>query len=693
MNASTRIRPRIGIDTGGTFTDLVLVDSRAQRVVATFKLLSTPDDPARAVLDGMDRLLTKAGLPPRREQPPDVVHGSTVATNALLERKTSRTAFVTTAGFEDTLALARQDRPDLYALVPDRPATPVASERCLGVEERVAFDGRVLRPLEQASVDRLVARVRELGVESLAISLLHGYANPEHERRLADALRAALGDALHLTVAHELLPEYREYERAATCVVNAVVAPRMVRYLHRLGEALGERRLRIMGSHGGTLPPAVIRSAPVRTVLSGPAGGVLGAAEVARAAGVERVISFDMGGTSTDVALCDPAPRLTSEGEAGGLPVRLPMIDMHTVGAGGGSIAWLDPGGALRVGPQSAGADPGPACYGRQRGEPTATVTDAHVVLGHLPADLSLGESLAIDRAAATAAVQAIADRAGLGLHQAALGILRIAEATMARAVQRISLQRGRDPRPYTLVPFGGAGGLHACRLAEALGMTRVLVPNHPGLLSAVGMLGAAPKYTFSQALLLSVPPIAERRIALADLPAVREAFATLGMQADGAMADEGLHGQQRIDQRAVDLRYLGQSYELTISLDGDGDPLDKFLAEHERLYGYASTDKPLELVAARLQTAGVERPLRFATLPARTASTGHGPPTTTVHVHDGQREQRWRMVARDDLQAGDRLDRPTIIREYSATTLMPPGWTGEVNATGQLLLQRAEAV
>ncbi|MEX2389953.1 MAG: hydantoinase/oxoprolinase family protein [Phycisphaeraceae bacterium] len=693
MHASTPTSPRIGVDTGGTFTDLVLVDGAAQRVVATLKLLSTPDDPARAVLEGIDRLLTKAGLPPRGEQPPEVVHGSTVATNALLEHKTSRTAFVTTAGFEDTLALARQDRPDLYALVPDRPASPVASELCLGVDERLAFDGQVLRPLEEASVDQLVARVRELGVESLAISLLHSYANAEHERRLADALRAALGDALHLTVAHELLPEYREYERAATCVVNAVVAPRMVRYLHRLGEVLGERRLRIMGSHGGTLPPAVIRSAPVRTVLSGPAGGVLGAAEVARAAGVDRIISFDMGGTSTDVALCDPAPLLTSEGEAGGLPVRLPMIDMHTVGAGGGSIAWLDPGGALRVGPQSAGADPGPACYGRQRGAPTATVTDAHVVLGHLPADLSLGEDLTLDRNAAIAAVQAIADRAGLGLHPAALGVLRIAEATMARAVQRISLQRGRDPRPYALVPFGGAGGLHACRLAEALGMTRVLVPNYPGLLSAVGMLGAAPKYTFSQGLLLGVPPAAERRTALADLPAVREAFAALTAQADGAMADEGLHGQQRVDQRAVDLRYLGQSYELTVPLDGDGDPLDRFLAEHKRLYGYASTDKPLELVTARLHTVGVEHPVRFADLPARTPAAGDVPPAVTVQVHDGQRERSWQLLARDDLRAGDRIDRPTIVREYSATTLVPPGWAGEVNAVGQLLLQRAEAV
>ncbi|MEX0745197.1 MAG: hydantoinase/oxoprolinase family protein, partial [Phycisphaeraceae bacterium] len=383
---------RIGVDTGGTFTDLVLVGTDC-RVRTTHKLLSTPNDPARAVLAGIDHLLRKASLPPRTVQPPHVVHGSTVATNALIEeasrfptsadnqqRETtnakSSAALITTAGFEHTLAIARQDRPDLYALVPHRPEPPIPTDRCLGVAERVTYDGQVLRPLEQASIDQLVEQVRQLDVAAVAVSLLHSYANAEHERRIAGALREAFGNALHLTVSHELLPEYREYERAATCVVNAVVAPKMVRYLDRLSDALGEANLRIMSSHGGMLPPAVIRSAPVRTVLSGPAGGVRGAAAVAKAGGVAGVISFDMGGTSTDVALCDPQPTLTSEGEAGGLPVRLPMVDMHTVGAGGGSIAWLDPGGALRVGPQSAGAAPGPACYGQQRADkPLATVT------------------------------------------------------------------------------------------------------------------------------------------------------------------------------------------------------------------------------------------------------------------------------------------------------------------------------
>ncbi|MFA9479481.1 hydantoinase/oxoprolinase family protein [Phycisphaerales bacterium AB-hyl4] len=699
----------VGVDTGGTFTDLVLLDVN-RRVHTTHKLLSTPDDPARAVLVGIDHLLRKANRPSRHDHPPHVIHGSTVATNALIEEVSSsefrvsssashpnskletrnskpNTAFITTAGFEHTLAIARQHRPDLYALVPHRPKPPIPTDRCLGVPERIAHDGRVLQPLNQTDIDTLIEQLRNLNVTAVAISLLHSYANPQHERRIADALRDAFGRDLHLTVSHELLPEYREYERAATCVVNAVVAPKMVRYLDRLTHELGEANLRIMASHGGTLPPDVIRNAPVRTVLSGPAGGVLGAAAVAKHADVEGIISFDMGGTSTDVALCDPKAVLTSEGEAGDLPVRLPMIDMHTVGAGGGSIAWLDPGGALRVGPQSAGANPGPACYGRQQpDQPLATVTDAHVALGHLPTDISLGEDLAIDRARAEAAVHTIATRANLALHDTAAGILRIAEATMARAVHRISLQRGRDPRRFTLVPFGGAGGLHACRLADAVGITRVLVPQHAGLLSAVGMLGATPTYTFSHALLVTVQPDDAN---LESHPAVQAAFATLKQQADAAMANENLPDADRLDHRAIDMRYLGQSYEITVPFDHPN-PIARFLDEHQRLYGYTAADKPIELVAARWQASGREQPVNIPPLAPRNENSPP-PATRDVTVHEGEHQHTWHAIPRDALRANDRLPPRTIITEYSATTLIPPDWHGVVNTLGQLMLKRQD--
>lgn len=676
---------RIGVDTGGTFTDLIL--QRDGGVLITHKLPSTPDDPARAVLTGIESVLAKHAQAEHTR--PFIIHGSTVATNALLEGKGGRAAFITTAGFEDTLHIGRQNRPELYVLEVQKPQPPVVRECCLGADERVAFDGEVLRELSRKSTRELVQRLMKLNIESVAISLLHSYANPAHERLLADAIQRKLPGA-HLTVSSELLLEFREYERASTCVVNAVVAPVMAGYVGSLVKKLGSGHLRIMASAGGSLPDSVISHSPVHTILSGPAGGVVGAYSAAQAAGEGRVITFDMGGTSTDVSLCDGGLSRTTDSEIAGLPIRLPMIDIHTVGAGGGSVAWIDDGGALHVGPESMGADPGPACYGKQHGTLRATVTDAHAVLGHLPPDTKLAGEMPLDCGAAYEAVGIIAGQIGLGLYNAAQGILRVAEATVARAIQRISVERGHDPRGFTLLSFGGAGGLHAASLATQLGIRRVLVPRDPGLLSALGMLHSAPLYNFSQAVMQRVPGAGGGHADLAQLPAVAQALDALEQQAHAALDSEGVPLEQRVLEPALDLRYSGQSFELTITLD-DCDTVAAFRQQHAKLYGYNPEGKELEIVAARMQATAQVKSLRLPELARRSQGSmrdicrDH-----TIHGLGGQ--QPCRLVARDDLRCNDCIAGPAVICEYSTTTLVPHGWRCQVTPLGFLVLEREAA-
>ena len=675
---------RIGVDTGGTFTDLLLDDGSGR--LLRHKLLSTPADPAQAVLAGIAQIVAQWR---GDSQPPLLVlHGSTVATNALLEGKVARLALVTTAGFENLLWIGRQNRQQLYDLEPVKAAPPLAREYVCGVAERMLCDGSVRTPLTTEAISELRRALAELQPEAVAICLLHSYANPTHERQLADAVRSALPQA-HLTVSCELLPEFREYERTSTCVANAAVGPVMSRYLGRLEDGLGAGNLRVMSSAGGSLPPCAVRREPVRTILSGPAGGVLGAFAVAQAAGHARCITFDMGGTSTDVSLCDGGMTRSAEGEIAGLPVRLPMIDIHTVGAGGGSLAWLDEGGALRVGPQSLGAEPGPACYGRQSGKLQPTVTDAHVVLGHLPAAYPLSGSLILDAAAARHAVSGLAAAAGLSVEQAALGVLRVAEVTMARAVQHVSLERGHDPRQFTLLPFGGAGALHAARLAELLGIRRVLVPRDAGLLSALGMLLSGALYTYSQALMLRLPPhlLADGLSALAEVAAAR---ARLHAQADAALDADDVAPAQRFYAESVDLRYVGQSYEINVAL-GAADALQQFAARHQALYGYCTAERGIEAVALRLEAGTQPRQQLMEHLAAQPASSG-AVAATSVPVYDGESWITCQHIERDKLLAGDRLSGPCIISEFSATTLLPAGWQLHVNQYGQLLMQREPA-
>jgi N-methylhydantoinase A len=602
---------RIGIDIGGTFTDFVLFDP-ASGSLQTFKRLSTPHDPAEAVLAGLGDWLSVIGdqssLTAHRSPLTEIVHGSTVATNALLERKGARTAFIATAGFRDLLAIGRQNRSHLYDFFTDRPEPLVPAEMRLEVAERVDRHGNVLTPLDPVRLAPLIDRLRQASVESVAVCLLFSFANPSHERRVGDALRQA---GLLASLSSEILPEFREYERASTTAINAYVSPVLDRYIGRLAEQLQGVDFRIMQSNGGSISAAQARREAVRSILSGPAGGAVGAFHVAQAAGFERVLTFDMGGTSTDVALCDGGIRVTSEGEIGGLPVRIPIIDIHTVGAGGGSIAAVDLGGALRVGPQSAGADPGPACYGR--GGDLPTVTDANLVLGRLPADRFLGGEMALDAAAAEAALTRLAAAAQLvpapdlsPAQTAALGVVQIANAHMERALRVISVERGHDPADFALLSFGGAGGLHACDLARALGVRTVIVPPGASTLSAFGMLVADVVKDYVQTVMLA------GSVGYEELEELAAALAQRGL-AD--VAAEGVPADRITLYPQLDVRYRGQAYELTIPLTPDF--ATAFHAEHQRVYSHSQPAAALEIVNLRLRAVGaVPRPVLPAAEP-----------------------------------------------------------------------------
>jgi N-methylhydantoinase A len=716
---------RIGIDTGGTFTDFIWVDAAGR--LRLHKSPSTPDDPSRAVLAG----LAASGAPDAA----DVVHGSTVATNALLQRRGAPTALITTAGFADVLAIGRQDRPDLYALVPHKPPPLVPRQWRFEVRERVGADGAVVTPLDEASLADVVERVAAAGVEAVAVCLLFAFLRPEHEQRVGAALRARL-PGVHVSLSSDILPEYREYERTATTVINATVAPLMGRYLARLAGQLAPRRLAVMQSNGGVISAALAGAQAARTALSGPAGGVVGARFVAASAGpggagYADLITFDMGGTSTDVALCAGSTPTTTEGVIAGLPLRLPLIDIHTVGAGGGSLAYLDAGGALQVGPQSAGAWPGPACYhadydawramwlaggeGRGAGEqgsrgevsspgtwplalgPFCTVTDANLVLGRLSADRFLGGQMALHEASARAAVGNLAAEMGATAEGAALAIVRVANAAMERAIRRVSVERGHDPRRFTLLAFGGGGPLHACELAETLGIPRVLVPPTPGVLSALGMLAAAPARDTSQAALRPLAGVTAEWLAAA--------FAPLVARVTAEMAAEGHDAAALTLHYALDLRYVGQSHELTVAggewrvageegsgarkLDSASEAIAAaFHAAHTARYGYARPAAAVELVTLRLSAEAAHTPPPLpAEAPGADDAGATGAGTAAIWFAGGVHETA--LYERDRLRAGQRFAGPAVVYQYDTTTLLPPGWSAWVDGRRNLVLER----
>lgn len=667
---------RIAIDTGGTFTDCVWMERGRARML---KIFSTPDDPSRAISEAVQRIALGRSF--------ILLHGTTVGTNTLLERKGARLAFITTRGFEDTIEIGRQARPRLYDFFFDRIEPLVSTELRFGALERTDSRGKILRKPKTEELNRLLEVIRKQKPEAIAISLLFAFANPANEQAVAKAMAKL---QLPLSLSHRILPEFREYERASTVVVNAYLQRIMQSYLQRLQGRIGESSknkssknspagIFVMQSSGGITSLVSAAQEPVRTVLSGPAGGAVGAAAVAAGNGLQRIIAFDMGGTSTDVSLVDGALHATTEGEVAGLPVRVPMLDIHTVGAGGGSLARFDAAGALRVGPESASADPGPICYGR--GE-QPTVTDANLILGRLRSEQFLGGEFSLDIERTRKLVDAWlrANQSSLTREQFASGVIRVINATMEKAIRMVSIERGYDSREFTLVAFGGAGGLHACELASALGIPRVLIPAMPGALSAYGILVSDIIKDYSRTVLWQVPGGKHANELIQRLQAE---FKIFEKKAEKEFRAEGWKANIRF-ARSADLRYRGQGYELNVPVESTvkwESMLEKFNREHQRRYGYSHHDRDIEIVTLRLRGAlasGV-RPKMF------TQFQKHAPGFEQV-VFDGKR-LRTAIYDRTSLQQRRLYVGPAIITEYSATTVIPPGMKFHVDRAGNLII------
>jgi N-methylhydantoinase A len=647
----------VGIDTGGTFTDLVAIVAGEIRVR---KVLSTPHDPAAAVIAGLKAMLEDAA-------PAAVTYSSTVATNALLEKKGARVALFVDAGFEDLVEIGRQNRTDLYALAPTRPDPLVPRALRFGVAGRTLFDGHIAAPLKASDLARARILAQNSGADSFAICLLHSYANPASEDQIARAL-APLGRPL--SVSHRILAEYREFERLSTTVINAYVAPRMVDHLGSLGRHLGGARLRVMQSDGNAIGATLARDQPVRTILSGPAAGVVGAAGLVRAMGLDRFITFDMGGTSTDVSLFDGAAKIRTVSFPGGYAVRTPVIDIHTVGAGGGSIASVDAGGSLKVGPESAGANPGPACYGR--GELPA-VTDADLVAGRLVAENFLGGTMRLYPERAAAAIANLARAMKCDSLTAARGVVRVVNANMERAIRVITVERGFDPRDFALMAFGGAGPMHAAELALDLGIRHIVLPRNPGLLCAWGALAAPLGREYSLTVRDPAPDL--RRLQRRAQPMVARARADLIGQGAAPAAI-------RHELRA-DMRYRGQSYEIEIPLG------PRFIADfhqaHRRSFGHATPEAAVEVVNLRLRSHAAGSQIAPARLEPATAAPA---PLRRARVAVGAAYRDVPVYARDGLGAGVRLKGPLVVVELSATAYLAPEFDLRVDDYGNLHLE-----
>lgn len=657
----------LGVDVGGTFTDAVLA---SENEIFTAKAPTTPADQSLGVMAAVSAALQQAGRTP--DDITSFSHGTTVATNALLEGEVARTAFVATEGFSDLIALGRQSRPELYRLCSARPAPLAPDELRFGAPERMTPEGP-LRPLDEAAARELAGRIGAAGAEAVAVALLHSYRHPEHEQALAELLRAELPD-VHISLSNEVVGTFREFERAATTEVDAALSPLLKGYLEHLTRRAVEAGLpepSVMQSNGGLIDAAAAGGHASWTVLSGPAGGAAGAAFLARATGEERALCLDMGGTSCDVCLVQGgAVQEQSSGQVADRPIALPMLAVHTVGAGGGSIAWRDSGGALRVGPQSAGADPGPACYGRGGQEPT--VTDANLVLGRLTAGSPLAGGVELDAGAARSVIESLAGSLGMSVLDCAEGILRVAVAEMVGALRLVTVRRGVDPRGFALMAFGGAGPLHAAQIAAELDITRVLCPRASGVLAALGLIVSQRRRDVQRSVFLTGDALTSEAIA--------EAVKELGDEARRALGDAGAQVEV-----TYELRYRGQSFELAIP--GPPSPSPEalrrdFEAEHERVYGYRDPDQTLELVTIRATAVTPGAELRLAD----TASAGPAGRTTRSATFDGHPLEI--EVIRGSPAAGERVEGPAVVQLSESTVLVPPGWRGSVDDTGTIVLE-----
>src|SRR5689334_13448510 len=641
----------MGVDTGGTFTDFVFEQDGH---IQLFKLPSTPSDPSLAILQGLEKICSEIRV---QLSAAAVVHGTTVGTNALLQRRGAKTALITTKGFEDVLVIGRQARPELYNLDAVKPHPLVTDDLRFGVTERVVASGEVLQPFDTSELAPLIEKLRKANIESVAVSLLFSFLHPEHEEQIAEGI-----DALDvpISISSQILPEYREYERTSTVVINAYLQPLMGRYLKRLPLP----NLRVMQSSGGSISADVAAVEPVRTILSGPSGGVVGALRAAQSAGIQNVITFDMGGTSTDVALCDSGSiRTTNEAIVAGLPVAVSVMDIHTVGAGGGSIARVDEGGSLRVGPESAGADPGPACYGRSL---LPTVTDAHVVLGHFGGMGLLGGEVKLDEKRAQEAMATLASDLSkvtgkrCSAITAAEGVLSVANTNMERALRHISVERGHDLRQFALLPFGGAGGLHAVALARALRIPTIIAPTAPGALSAVGVLVADVIKDQSRTVMFTY--------GAKEIGRLGKVFSEMEKEATALLRSEGFPRSRQRHERSFAMRYRGQSFELEVRKT-TGDVRAEFHRVHRERYGYAQEQSEIEIVSARLRSFGVVEKLAQRKI------------STVKNKFHGN------IYRRDKLGAGAKLKTPCIVTEYSATTLIDADSKARIDSYGNILV------
>ena len=694
---------RLGVDVGGTFTDAILLNESTGEV-RTGKVPSTPSDPSDGFLRVVRRMLEEGAVPPETVR--YVVHGTTVATNAIIEGNLSKTAFITTDGFKDLLEIQTGIRPALYDLQFEKLKPLVPRYLSFGVPERLDFRGDVLMPLDEDATRRVAEQLRDEGVESVAVCLLHSYINPDHERRIGEILHDVLPGALR-SLSSDVAPEFREYFRASTTVINAAIRPIVSRYLDRIQSrvrgsgVLGE--LLVMQSSGGVLTFDAAIERPVFMVESGPAAGVIAASNLGKTLGHDNVISFDMGGTTAKAGLIeDGTPRVTKEYEVGGTaattqhgsrgsgyPIRTPVIDLVEIGAGGGSIAWIDSGGILRVGPQSAGADPGPVCYGQGGTEPT--ITDANLVLGRISSEYFLGGEMRLDAEAARRVIEEkCADPLGMGVDEVALGIVEIANNAMVGALRRVSIQRGYDPRDFLLVAFGGAGPVHANRLAAELEMPKVLVPTSPGTTSAMGLLVTDIKHDYSIALIQRADQI--------DIGVANAQFRRMRSDGRMALAREGVADEDTRFVKQADMRYVGQSYELTVPLgeeELDSDALDEILAqfhqEHERSYGFKAEGEPVEFVALRLSAVGViPKPQLRKVRRGGDATTNAVKETRPVYFAETGGRLNCPIFDRYQLGSEDEIEGPAIIEEADSTTVIHPDYRTTVDEFGNLFLRRA---